>query len=89
MGSARCALVRTRDHEAEVSLPDMPLGEHVIQDYRTLSFSLKDYPLTFLRAALTSEGVRENGALDIVGNGRRVTVAGLVLVRQRPVRPMV
>src|SRR5690606_38930339 len=31
-----------------------------------------------------NEGVRESSALGTVGNGRRITVAGLVLVRQRP-----
>ena len=76
--------LQLRDTEAAVQLPAMPAGEHVIQDYRALSFSLKDHPLSFLRATLAREGVLENGALISVPHGRRVSVAGLVLVRQRP-----
>src|SRR5690606_3699199 len=76
--------LQLRDTEAAVQLPAMPAGEHVIQDYRALSFSLKDHPLSFLRATLAREGVLENGALISVPHGKRASVAGLVLVRQRP-----
>ena len=70
--------------EAEMALPAMPLGEHVVEDYRHLSLSLKAHPLAFLRRELARERVTENGALPDVQSGRTVTVAGLVLVRQRP-----
>jgi error-prone DNA polymerase len=73
-----------RDLEPEVHLPAMPLGEHVIQDYRSLGLSLKAHPVSFLRPRLDAAGVTPNGRLISVPNGRRVTVAGLVLVRQRP-----
>ena len=62
----------------------MPVGEHVIHDYRSLGFSLKAHPVAFLRAPLERSGVTPNARLIAVPNGRRVTVAGLVLVRQRP-----
>ncbi|MEM1046265.1 MAG: error-prone DNA polymerase [Pseudomonadota bacterium] len=70
--------------EPEAELPDMPLGEHVIQDYRTLSLSLKAHPLSFVRADLAQRGFRENAALDTWKQDRWIRVAGLVLVRQRP-----
>ncbi len=70
--------------EPEVALPAMPLGEHVVNDYRFLSLSLKAHPVSFLRPLLAAEGARENHTLAEVPSGRRVTVAGLVLVRQRP-----
>jgi len=73
-----------RDLEPEVHLPAMPFSEHVIQDYRSLSLSLKSHPVSFLRDRLDSAGVTPNGHLPSVPNGRRITVAGLVLVRQRP-----
>ena len=73
-----------RDLEPEVRLPAMPLGEHVIQDYRSLGLSLKAHPVSFLRHRLDAAGVTPNGHLPSVPDGRRVTVAGLVLVRQRP-----
>jgi error-prone DNA polymerase len=76
--------VQLRDLEPEMTLPLMPLGEHVIHDYRALSLSLKAHPASFLRRRLKDIGVTPNADLGSVPNGRRVTVAGLVLVRQRP-----
>ena len=73
-----------RDREPAVSLPLMPPGEHVIHDYRALGLSLKAHPLSFLRDRLDGIGVTPNAALAAVPDGRRVWVAGLVLVRQRP-----
>ncbi len=71
-------------NEPEMRLPPMLPGEHVIHDYRTLSLSLKAHPLSFLRARLSAERVLPAGRLPDMPNGRRVDVAGLVLVRQRP-----
>ncbi|MGB3391221.1 MAG: OB-fold nucleic acid binding domain-containing protein, partial [Pseudaminobacter sp.] len=62
----------------------MPLGEHVIQDYRSLGLSLKAHPVSFLRERLDAAGITPNWRLPNVPDGRRVCVAGLVLVRQRP-----
>ena len=73
-----------RDREPAVRLPSMPPGEHVIHDYRSLGLSLKAHPLSFLRARLARAGITPNAALTAVPDGRRVSVAGLVLVRQRP-----
>ncbi|WP_455269606.1 error-prone DNA polymerase [Rhizobium herbae] len=70
--------------EPETRLPDMLPGEQVIEDYRYLSLSLKAHPVVFLRDALAAAGVLPNGNLLNVPNGQRVTIAGLVLVRQRP-----
>ena len=38
--------------EPEVTLPAMPLSEHVVNDYQTLRLSLKAHPMSFLRAHL-------------------------------------
>ena len=62
----------------------MPLGAHVVEDYRRLSLSLKAHPTSFMRARLAARGILRSDALGSVKNGERVTVAGLVLVRQRP-----
>ena len=70
--------------EPEAGLPDMPLGEHVIQDYRTLSLSLKAHPLSFVRGDLARLGYREAGVLPRWKQDHWIRVAGLVLVRQRP-----
>jgi error-prone DNA polymerase len=65
-------------------LPAMPLGEHVVEDYASTSLSLKRHPLAFFRAELAQEGVVPTVALMTLPVERRVAVAGLVLIRQRP-----
>ena len=73
-----------RESEPDMRLPPMPLGAHVVEDYRRLSLSLKAHPASFMRARLSSRGILRSEALSKVKNGERVMVAGLVLVRQRP-----
>jgi error-prone DNA polymerase len=70
--------------EPNADLPSMPPGRQVIEDYRHLSLSLKAHPVSFLRADLDARGVLAHERLAAIPSGRRVTVAGLVLVRQRP-----
>ena len=70
--------------EAKVSLPEMPASEQVINDYRALTLSLKGHPVSFLREELQRLKVTPNRDLETRRNGAKVTVAGLVLVRQRP-----
>ncbi|MEQ1769434.1 MAG: error-prone DNA polymerase [Devosia sp.] len=70
--------------EIDFSLPMMPRGEDVIHDYRTMSYSLKAHPLSFMRSKLSRRGTLAASELSQRRNGERVEVAGLVLVRQRP-----
>ena len=74
----------TADDEAAVSLPVESDGEAVANDYTTLRLSLKNHPLALLRGVLDGFGVARNETLVECANGATVTVAGLVLVRQRP-----
>ena len=70
--------------EPDVALPPMPVGEHVVNDYRYLSLSLKAHPVSFIRSRLAARGTIANEALRATKSGRRVTVSGLAIVRQRP-----
>ena len=70
--------------EEEVALPAMPLGEHVVLDYAMLRLSLKAHPVSFLRSRFAARGAMPHAGLKTIEAGRRVTLAGLVLVRQRP-----
>ncbi len=70
--------------EEQVNLPALRAGEHVVEDYSSLHLSLKAHPVSFMRLILAKRGVVPTKALEDIPNGRRVTVAGLVLVRQRP-----
>lgn len=69
-----------------IQLPLMPLPEHVAEDYRTVSLSLKGHPVAFFRPALTRLGVTPHRDLQLprFRSGRKVSVAGLILIRQRP-----
>lgn len=62
----------------------MPPGEEVVNDYRFLKLSLKAHPVAFVRSALDAARVTRSEALPLTPPGRRIAVAGLVLVRQRP-----
>jgi len=73
-----------RATEPDAHLPAMPLGEHVVEDYRHLSLSLKAHPVAFLRERLNAKKILRTEDLANVASGQRVTTAGLVLVRQRP-----
>ena len=70
--------------EPDVRLPPMPPGEPVVNDYRFLSLSLKAHPVSFVRERLDAMKVWRSERLADLPVGRSVTVAGLVLVRQRP-----
>ena len=76
--------LRLRDNEPETKLPAMPLGQHVIHDYQSLGLSLKAHPVSFMRERLDRAEVVPNNRLTAVADGSRVSVCGLVLVRQRP-----
>jgi error-prone DNA polymerase len=70
--------------EPWLELPEMSLGEHVIEDYALLRLSLKAHPLALLRDWLRRQRVIAARELWQADPGRRVAVCGLVLVRQRP-----
>jgi error-prone DNA polymerase len=72
--------------EPSVTLPAMALSEHVVEDYVATGLSLKEHPVRFFRERLTALGAKRNAELrsDEVRQDAVVTVAGLVLVRQRP-----
>jgi error-prone DNA polymerase len=70
--------------EPEVVLPVMPLSEHVVNDYRTLRLSLKAHPMSFLRARVAQARIASCADLRASRDGMRASVAGVVLVRQRP-----
>jgi len=78
------ARVAMPEMEPDVALPPMLPGEQVVEDYRHLKLSLREHPVSFLRADLHARSILCNDALSRTSSGRRVTVAGIVLIRQRP-----
>ena len=76
---------RDEGTEAEATiLPTMPLGEHVVSDYQTMRLSLKAHPMQFLRDHYAARGFVTADALRSLRYGKRLSIAGLVLIRQRP-----
>ena len=76
-----------RDEGAEATvaqLPAMPLAEHVVNDYQTIRLSLKAHPMRFLREHYAREKFITADRLHAGRDGKRVSMAGLVLIRQRP-----
>jgi error-prone DNA polymerase len=76
--------IRHPTSEPDVALPPMPLGEEVVNDYRHLQLTLRKHPAAFLRPDLDRRGIIVNEALRRRASGERVTVSGLIIIRQRP-----
>ena len=70
--------------EPDAQLPTSTPSQEVVNDYRATSLTLREHPLTFLRSPLNTRKVSTAEQLASLGNGRIVTVAGLVLSRQQP-----
>lgn len=77
-------LLGTGVAEPETVLPAMSEGEQVMEDYRAVGLTLKRHPMALLRPALSLRGIVPTARLAVATPGRLLTVAGLVLVRQRP-----
>ncbi len=82
--AARRLAAEMRDLEPAVALPALTLGEQVVDDYAAISMSLRSHPLALLRPRLSQRGVTPTAVLANSRNDDFLTLAGLVLVRQRP-----
>ncbi len=81
------AFADARDEGAEAMparLPAMPLAEHVISDYQTVRLSLKAHPMRFLREYYSAQKFVTAEQLRSLRDGKRLSIAGVVLIRQRP-----
>jgi error-prone DNA polymerase len=63
-----------------------PLGKHeeIALDYHTTGASIQGHPMLALRERMRTWHVKDSRDLGQMTNGSGVTVAGLVVVRQRP-----
>lgn len=66
--------------EPAVTLPQMTLGQEVIEDYLSLRLSLRAHPMELLRPRLP-ESLPHERLAQAKG---RLTITGLVITRQRP-----
>jgi error-prone DNA polymerase len=65
-------------------LPPMSIQREVLTDYATAGLSLKRHPVSLLRSRLSQQRVARAADLSEWPTDRWASVAGLVLIRQRP-----
>jgi error-prone DNA polymerase len=68
------------ENEPTVSLPQMTLGQEVIEDYLSLRLSLRAHPMELLRPRLPESLPNDR----LPQTKKRATITGLVITRQRP-----
>jgi len=71
-------------NESAVVLPSLSELEEVVRDYRSLGFTLRKHPLAFARERLKARGYVTHAELKACPNHSQVRIAGMVIVRQRP-----
>ena len=71
-------------HEPATTLLPMKPGREVVEDYRSMGLTLRQHPVSFLRATLAHQNTITTAALAGKRDGQRVNLAGIVLVRQKP-----
>jgi error-prone DNA polymerase len=72
------------DPEPAVALAPMTAGRQVVEDYQSTGLSLRRHPVSFLRQDLRARGIVRCADLATIRDGKRLEVAGIILVRQRP-----
>ena len=70
--------------EHQVTLPLPTVAEDLVADYATLGTTLGPHPLALLRRQLAAKRFRSSRDLLTLENYRTLSVAGLVIGRQRP-----
>ncbi len=72
------------DEAESPELPEMTAQDEVVEDYSSAGLTLRKHPVSFLREQLTLLKAVTAEQLSELSPDRRVKVAGLVLMRQRP-----
>jgi error-prone DNA polymerase len=75
--------LRLEDPYTQITFPDFNDSERIVAEYRMLRFSTSLHPLALLRGELPDETMTGNHFIDLP-NHSTVTVAGIVVARQRP-----
>ncbi|WP_415289043.1 error-prone DNA polymerase [Brevundimonas sp. S1H14] len=82
--SAEAGELASEVNEPDATLPAMPAGQEVVEDYTHVGVTLRDHPLAFLRDELQARHVITCADGTAMRDRRLTRVAGLVLVRQKP-----
>ena len=71
-------------NEATPMLPKPARWQNTVADYASTGLTLGEHPLFQLRKTLSARGMVTANTLPEIPSGKRATVAGLVINRQRP-----
>ena len=71
-------------HEPIVALRPMSAGGEVVEDYGHVGLTLRNHPISFLRADLRRKRIVACHEAMQARDGKWLEAAGLVLVRRRP-----
>jgi len=77
-------LAGTIQETPEPALPDLGNREAMAADFARTGLTTGAHPVAFLRPGIDRTGALRAADLPAVADGRRVRVAGMVIVRQRP-----
>ncbi|MDX1517267.1 MAG: OB-fold nucleic acid binding domain-containing protein, partial [Woeseiaceae bacterium] len=79
------ALFRSLNHYEAVPLLQKPSeGQNIVADYQNVGLTLERHPLHLLRDRLNRYRYVPAGQLPGLTSGQRISVAGLVITKQRP-----
>jgi len=67
-----------------LELPAASEGEDVVWDYASTGLTLRSHPMALLRRKLDKYRLKTSEELRCTPNGRTVTTAGIVTLRQQP-----
>ena len=70
--------------EPAVEVSPMKQGREVVEDYASVGLTLRRHPIAFLRHELSMMNCVTSASLRNTRDEKRLMVAGIVLVRQRP-----
>jgi error-prone DNA polymerase len=70
--------------EAPTAITPMRPGRQVVEDYRSTGLTLRRHPVSFLRTELAERQMVRACDLPQIRDGKRIAIAGIVLVRQKP-----
>ncbi len=82
--SGKGLLERIRPPEERCPLPRMTAAQRTQADYQNCGMTTGPHPLAHLRDRLRTQGVLPLASLERLPNGRWVTIAGVIITRQRP-----
>ncbi|MDF1544669.1 MAG: hypothetical protein P1R58_06155 [bacterium] len=70
--------------DSREKIPAMSTGEEIASDFKSMGLSPGQHPMTLLRKELTGQGILNSNDLYAKESGTTVNVAGVVVIRQRP-----